>query len=58
MDPLKLNTIINWVFPDVSLCSELSLYFKCNTGSCYSFEKKRLHFIDNGTVVIDTYLIP
>ena len=55
MDASKLNAIVNWVFPDVSLCSELALYFKCHTGSYYSFEKKRLNFIDNGVVVVDTY---
>ena len=55
MDAATLNPIMNWVFPDMSLCSEIPLYFKCVTRSYYSFEKKRLNFLDNGVVVVDTY---
>jgi galactofuranosylgalactofuranosylrhamnosyl-N-acetylglucosaminyl-diphospho-decaprenol beta-1,5/1,6-galactofuranosyltransferase len=55
MNAPKLTTLINWIFPDVSLCSEVPLYFRCHTASYYSFEKKRLEFFDNGFVIVDTY---
>lgn len=55
MNASKLNALINWIFPHVSLCSEVPLYFKCHAGSYYSFEKKRLEFCSNGVVVVDTY---
>jgi galactofuranosylgalactofuranosylrhamnosyl-N-acetylglucosaminyl-diphospho-decaprenol beta-1,5/1,6-galactofuranosyltransferase len=51
----KPKPIIHWIFPDIALCSELPLYFKCHQGSYYSFEKKRIVFPENGIVVVDTY---
>jgi galactofuranosylgalactofuranosylrhamnosyl-N-acetylglucosaminyl-diphospho-decaprenol beta-1,5/1,6-galactofuranosyltransferase len=55
MDAPKLYTITNWVFPDTALCSELHLYFRCDPASYYSFEKRQLHFQENGAVTVDTY---